>query len=194
MRDMCSGRRSSGVIRYMIAHLFISMFVLGLTTPGAVAQPDTPRMLPAPSSLPSEQQVALDEKMIEHFIICYPAIHERIVGVTDDADDNAQSSTEFDRTVQEFGFPSFENWQLTADSIMIAYHWKSRSDLEREVESAERDINLMTTITDEEKAGLITGLREALVSLQKAEPTKENLAAVEPYRMRLKEIFEPEHQ
>ncbi|MGH6761453.1 MAG: hypothetical protein ACRECW_07660 [Phyllobacterium sp.] len=190
----------SGALRRIVLRLMGVGIILSLVLPNAAGQSVTPSSPPAFSNLLSGQQVVLDEDRIERFIASYTKIHEEAIAPQDNPasfdtpDDEARPVAELDRAVQEFGFSSFNDWQQTTDSIMIAYHWKSRSELASEVDEAERDIAMMTTITDDEKAGLVAGLREALASLQKVEPTKENLAAVEPYRIRLKAVFEPEDQ
>ena len=160
---------------------------------------------PATSPLAQEgETVALTEAHLEGFIGVMPELRA-IAARHDESDDvdtlasNAvsaiaktqQTMAELDALLKKNGFKDAAEWGKVAASVAAAYNWLSEADdPEQAIENQIAELKAEPSLSEAQKAPLITSLQMQLSLIAEMKPPVENLALVARYRDKIAAVLE----
>ena len=103
--------------------------------------------------------------------------------------ENAQAVARIEDRVRAAGWPGFQDWFLTAWSIMLARQWIIDPPDSDDMDAAEAEIRVMQDVTEEVRAELLASLADARNQIDSLRPSKANLAAVRMHLERLDRVL-----
>ena len=103
--------------------------------------------------------------------------------------ENAQAAARIEDRVRAAGWPGFQDWFLTAWSIMLARQWIIDPPDSDDMDAAEAEIRVMQDVTEEVRAELLASLADARNQIDSLRPSKANLAAVRMHLERLDRVL-----
>ncbi|HEX2134647.1 MAG TPA: hypothetical protein VHG30_01905 [Microvirga sp.] len=189
--------------------LAVALIASGLGLSVLPAQAQTTAQQPAESS----EQVPLKAKDVESFLGSYAALKalakrlEARFGPPETSDDedpggafsgylrNDQARAEIEAVLRRFGYPDFETWSRTANSVLIAYGAlgdAAPGEGDQSFDKSVEDIRKDPSLSKEQKDAMIAELTEQLSAIEAFRPLPGNIEAVRPFEARLRAILEQE--
>ncbi len=109
---------------------------------------------------------------------------------------NPESTEKMKVIVKKYGFDTLENWEQTAQTVMLAYGYadpeSGMADLKKNLTDSIEQIKKDSTLPAAEKAEAIKNLQDEISSSEKMKPLPANVDAVKPYVAELKKTVESE--
>ena len=189
--------------------LVVALIALGRGLPALPAQAQTAAEQPSDSV----EQVPLKAKDVESFLGSYAALKtlakqlEARFGPPETSDDedpagafsgylgNDKARSEIQAVLKRFGYPDFDAWSRTANSVLIAYGALSEAAPgggDQSFDNSIEDIRKDPGLTKEQKDAMIAELTEQLSAIEAFRPLPGNIEAVRPFEARLRSVLEQE--
>jgi hypothetical protein len=135
-----------------------------------------------------DRPVALNDAVVQRFLYGYAPVAATVLELGSDGEPEQRLAT-LDAKARELGFASYRNWQDTANTIMVTYHWATHPQPQQEVEKAIAVVPTMANVSEKEKSEMIAGLKSGLARVENTKPSPENLAVVEHRLRTLKPLY-----
>lgn len=103
--------------------------------------------------------------------------------------DSADAVARLEAQVRAAGWSGFEDWFMTAQSIMLARQWIIDPPDSDDMDAAEAEIRAMQGISEDVRAELLANLADARSQIDGLRPSQANLDAVRPHVERLDSVL-----
>lgn len=103
--------------------------------------------------------------------------------------DSADAVARLEAQVRAAGWSGFEDWFMTAQSIMLARQWIIDPPDADDMDAAEAEIRAMQGISEDVRAELLANLADARSQIDGLRPSQANLDAVRPHVERLDSVL-----
>ncbi|MFP1633153.1 hypothetical protein ACLB6G_15580 [Zhengella sp. ZM62] len=113
------------------------------------------------------------------------AVMDELAYLVESADAVARLESE----VRAAGWSGFEDWFMTAQSIMLARQWIIDPPNSEDMDAAEAEIRAMQGISEDVRAELLANLADARSQIDGLRPSQANLDAVRPHVERLDSVL-----